>query len=119
MFRKVALVVNCGYARFSIYMNSNPSRSGQQARQTIDIQQRATHFKTQFNTCLSYGIPNNYFEASGKDRISQFDRDCNKILDGFKSNFAVTLDLTESHTYKPFQLIIGPSYPLQRKVSIP
>lgn len=47
---------------------------------------RATKFREQFNT---YSFPSDYFEISGKDNITQFDRDCNKILDSFKSKFLI------------------------------
>ena len=43
--RCVALVVNCGYACVCIYQNSNPERTGQSSRQTIDIAKRQTNFK--------------------------------------------------------------------------
>ena len=79
--RIVAHIVNCGYARVSIYENSSPLAKGQYARD-IDRQKRSFNFRSQF-VCSSYGIPDGYFEQRGKDGNSQFDRDCNKILDGF------------------------------------
>lgn len=60
-----------------------PTR-GKHGRQAINKQTRLTAFRSQFSTCCNYGIPVNYFEAKGKDKQSQFDRDCCKILDGFK-----------------------------------
>ncbi len=83
--RQVSLIVNCGYARGCIYENSNPKRTGQHARQTIDTAKRLTNFTGQFNS--TYCFPEGYFNVSGKDNMTQFDRDCNKILDGFKSKF--------------------------------
>lgn len=82
--RKVTSIINCGYARASIYENSNPGERGQRARQTIDTQSRMNSFRSQFNTYSEYGIPDDgYFDVGGKDRKRQFDRDCNKILEGF------------------------------------
>ncbi len=80
---KVALIVNCGYARVCIYENSDP-RNGR-IRKTIDTQKRLANFKSQFSTYPAYGIPTRYFEAAGKGSKCQFDRDCDKILDGFNS----------------------------------
>jgi hypothetical protein len=39
---------------------------------------------SQFTT---YSFPDDYFETTGKDKTTQFDRDCSKILDGFKMKF--------------------------------
>ena len=83
--RRVALVVNCGYARVCIYQNSNPGRTGQSARQTIDIAKRQSSFKDQFSS--TYCFPADYFNVKSKN-TTQFDRDCNKILDGFKKTFS-------------------------------
>ena len=83
-FRQVALVVNCGYARVSIYQNSNPDQRGRHARQSIDTTRRATKFREQFST---YCLPESYFKVSGNKNTSQFDRDCKRIVDGFKSKF--------------------------------
>ena len=85
-----ALAVNCGYARVCIYQNSNPQRSGQYARQSIDRSNRATNFKEQFGG--TYCFPEGYFTTIGKKNMTQFDRDCNKILDGFQSKFPVGAD---------------------------
>lgn len=87
--RKVALIVNCGFARVSVYQNSNPSREGPNARQTIDTQSRLTNFQSQFGNHPSFCIPEGYFEPSGKRNTTQFNRDCNKLLDGFKVKFRV------------------------------
>ena len=83
--RHASLAVNCGYARVCIYNNSNPKRTGQHARQTIDTTKRRTNFKEQFSG--TFCLPPSYFNVSGKSNMTQFDRDCNKILDGFKSKF--------------------------------
>ena len=84
--RHVALAFNCGYARVCVYQNSNPERTGQNARETIDISKRCKKFREQFSS--TYGLPDRYFTAkSSKDNKTQFDRDCCKILDGFKSKF--------------------------------
>lgn len=83
--RRVSLIVNCGYARVSIYENSNPARNGRNARQTIDTTERLTEFKAQFST-HQYGFPDDYFEPHIKDP-SMFDRDCSKILKSFSLKF--------------------------------
>ena len=82
--RRVALIANCGYARVCIYENSDPKRNGRSARQTIDIAKRQAKFKEQFSSTFSY--PDGYFDKRSKD-ATQFDRDCTKILDGFKPKF--------------------------------
>lgn len=94
--RRVALAVNGGYARVSIYENSNPGRTGKHARETIDVSQRLVKFKSQFST-HPYGIPSEYFEVCGKSKCSQFDRDCKKVLDSFASKFR-----SENQTWKGF-----------------
>lgn len=81
--RRVSLIISCGFARVSIYENSNPDRTGPHARH-IDISRRATNFRGQFSI---YSFPDNYFEVRGKDKTTQFDRDCTKILDSFKLKF--------------------------------
>ena len=85
--RRVALIVNCGYARVCIYQNSNPQRTGKHARQTIDTSKRIINFRQQFSAI--YRFPDGYFDVRDKNNMTQFDRDCNKILDGFKSKFPV------------------------------
>lgn len=86
--RQPSLIVNCGYARVCIYQNSDPSRKGRNARKNIDTGQRSDKFQSQFSTTLStYGIPDGYFEQTGKDHSSQFARDSAKILDGFRLKF--------------------------------
>lgn len=85
--RKVSLIVNCGFARVCIYQNSNPTRSGRHAEQSINIPKRLANFKLQFGTHTNFGIPDGYFDARGKENMSQFDRDCIKILHSFKSKF--------------------------------
>lgn len=50
-----------------------------------------TKFKSQFNSHPDYGFPENYFQptaGNSKHSLSQFDRDSNKILDGFASYFS-------------------------------
>ena len=64
--RAVALTVNCGYARVSMYEYSNPAKIGQHKRSSIDTQNRALNFQAQFSMCLNYGIPVNYFEQNHK-----------------------------------------------------
>ena len=66
------------------YENSEPERTGPNARQSIDTDKRARAFRQQFST---YSFPDKYFEVSGKDGTTQFDRDCDRILDSFKSKF--------------------------------
>ena len=73
--RKVALII--------IHENSQVGCKGRNARQAIDILERKNNFTSQFGTYTEYAIPDGYFEVGGKDRKSQFDWDCNKILDTF------------------------------------
>ena len=75
------------------YENSNPSKIGCYKRSSINTQNRALNFRAQFSMCPNYGIPENYFEQSRKDGTSQFDRDCNKILNGFASKFRTDIDM--------------------------
>lgn len=82
VIRHVSDMINCGYARANIYDNS-PTQRGCNGRENIDIMERARKFRSQFNDCRDYGIPEGYFEPRGKDGTSQFDRDCSKILNGF------------------------------------
>ena len=84
--RRASLIMNCGYARVYIYENSNPSRKGRNARRNIDIKQRSDQFRSQFCT-PTYSIPDEYFTPTSKDHCSLFDRDCTKILDGFRMKF--------------------------------
>jgi hypothetical protein len=77
---KVALIINCGYARVCIYENSNPGARGQLARREIDRQQRRDSFRA---IHPEYEFPDKYFNLDGKG-MAQFDRDSNKILDSFK-----------------------------------
>lgn len=85
--RKPSLTVNCGYARVCIYENSTLSRTGRNARQTFDATERAQTFQTQFSTYQNYSIPDRYFEPKFKDNSSQFDRDSDKIIGGFRMKF--------------------------------
>ena len=85
--RYVALAVNCGYARVCIYQNSNPQRTGPNARQAIDKTKRETKFRDQFSG--TYFFPEGYFSVIGRKGLTQFNRDCDKVLDGFKSKFPV------------------------------
>ena len=82
--RQVSLIVNCGYARVSVYENSDPSHRGRKARQNINIAQRLERFRSQFSTHSTYCIPDGYFTPTHKDCSSQFDRDCSRISDGFR-----------------------------------
>ena len=84
--RHTALAVNCGYARVCIHRNSNPERgTGSHARQSIDTTKRMTNFKEQFSS--TYCFPEGYFDVKGKNKMTQFERDCNKILDSFGTKF--------------------------------
>ena len=94
---RVALVVNCGYARVCIYQNYNPHRTGKSSRKDIDIAKRQMSFEEQFS--CNYCFPADYFYESSK-HAAQFDRDCNKILDGFKGKFPLECD-KESHSRIP------------------
>ena len=102
--RQVSLIVNCGYARVSIHQNSYPAPAphiGRKARQSIDIIQRAEKFKAQF-TAPTYGIPEGYFSPTGKNHISQFDRDSSKILDGFSMPFRNDIGATRESYLETF-----------------
>lgn len=105
--RRPSLIVNCGYARVCIYQNSDPSRNGRNARQNIDIEQRSDKFRSQFSTVLpTYGVPDGYFEpTAGKNHCSQFDRDCVKILDGFRSKFRSETGLSREVYHHEFSLL--------------
>lgn len=92
--RRPSLVLNCGYARVCIYENSDPKRNGRNARQDIDIACRCEKFQSQFGTLPTYGVPQDYFTPTGKDRNFPFDRDCTKILDGFRSKFRGDMGLS-------------------------
>ena len=81
--RRPSLIVNCGYARVCIYANSNPNHTGCNARRDIDIARRSQKFQEQFGTLPTYSIPEEYFTPTSADHLTQFDRDCTKILDGF------------------------------------
>lgn len=86
--RQVSLVVNCGYARVSIYQHSYPSKlTGRKARKNIDTTERAEKFMAQFQAHSTYGIPDGYFTITGKNNTSQFDHDSSKILDSFSLPF--------------------------------
>ena len=67
-----------------IYQNYDLQRTGTSSCQTIDIAKRQANFKEQFSG--TYCFPAEYFDVKGKN-MSQFDRDCNKILDGFTKEF--------------------------------
>lgn len=99
--RQVALIVNCGYARVCIYNNS-VTTAGRHARHTIDKKARSNNFKFQFSTCSSYGIPDGYFDSQDKHNQTQFDRDCSKILDGFKSKFRSDIGLGRDRYLQTF-----------------
>ena len=83
-FHRPSLNINCGFARASVYCNSDTDTVGAHARESIDTLKRAREFRTQFS---NFSYPENYFQVGGKDRKAPFDRDCDKILDGFKSKF--------------------------------
>ena len=93
MIRYPSLMVNCGYARVCIYANSDPNRRGPNARRNIDTESRSQKFLSQFGTLPTYGIPEEYFTVTptSKNHCSQFDRHCNKILNGFQSKFNIGL----------------------------
>ena len=100
--RQVALIQNCGYARACIYNNSMPTRTGRYARKEIDTQTRLTRLTSQFSTYSN--IPEGYFEARGKNNLSQFDCDCSKILSGFTSKFRSEIGLCRQSYLQAFSL---------------
>ena len=83
--RQVALIVNCGYARVCIHENSNPKSAGRRARESIDTSKRMMNFKEQFSGTNSF--PEGYFTVNDGHNRTQFDRDCNRILDVFRSKY--------------------------------
>ena len=103
--RRVALIVNCGYARVSIDENSNPGLTGQHARKTIDVSRRMKRFKDQFSTHPDYGIHSSYFDETGKDHCTPFDRDCKKVLDGFSSKFRSDIGVSRESYVAQFSSI--------------
>ena len=94
--RRVSLIINCGFARTSIYVHS-PVSTGRQARQQMDKADRAKKFKAQFSSCPLYmhGNENTNMEQKGKDGRSLFDRDCDKVLDSFKMKWHTANDKNE------------------------
>ena len=97
---RVSLIVNCGFARTSICRYSQVA-TGRKARQQIDTAERATsyctaeratNFTAQYSCCPQYlhGIQDSYLDKKDKHGCSQFDRDCNKVLDGFKMKWRGT-----------------------------
>ncbi len=74
----LSLTVNCGFARVAIHqitndLSDNRGRTG--GRQ-------ATKFQSLFQGCDHYGIPDVYFDRTGRN--SQFDRHCELVLNTFK-----------------------------------
>ena len=85
--RLISLEVNCGFARTAIYENS-PTTLGCNARTAVSTSLRASNFRAMFSSTASFGLPNlDYYESKGKKNLSQFDRDCDKVLDGFKKKW--------------------------------
>lgn len=115
-FRKTSLIVNCGYARVLIYRNSNPTRTGRNARQNIDFTERSDTFKAQFSTYPNYGIPDGYFTPTGKDNCSPFNRDCVKILDGFRSKFRDDMRLSREAYLQEFSLLKWSNLPSSERM---
>ena len=85
--RRVPLRVNCGFARVCIYENSNPGRTGRNARRQINSTEREEKFRSQFRAHPNFGIDEDYFQLRDKNNNSPFERDCNKILDYFQKKF--------------------------------
>ena len=82
---QVALSINCGYARVCIYQNSNPNRSGPNARMSIDTTQRAANFRAMFDS--DNHLPEEDFSVRGRKNMTKFDRHCDKILDCYRLKF--------------------------------
>ena len=100
--RVVSLLVNCGYAWTCIYQNSNPKGIGSKACLNIDTQARAINFRSEFGNVSNHGIPTGYFKCKGKSQKSQFDHDCEKILDGFKAKFRSDIGLNRDNYIHTF-----------------
>ena len=78
--------MNCGFARTTIHQNSTSFQDGRYIK-TIDKNKRALNFRSQFNMCTNYGIPERYFDDKFKDKTSLFERDCEKITKAFQSKW--------------------------------
>ena len=103
IIRHASLHVNCGYARVNIYENSRQTQSaGCRARTAIDTDKRACHFRSQFSICPDFGIPAHYFTPNHTRSRSQFDRDCDKILDGFKSKWRSNFEINRESYLQRF-----------------
>ena len=75
----ISLQVNCGYARTNIYSNPRQTKGSCLARKGIDKEKRALSFWLQFSAIREYGIPDNYFDVNPLNKLSLFDKDCDKF----------------------------------------
>lgn len=80
----VPLTFNCGYARAAIYHITN-ELTGNKGRKGVCLETRATKFKTLFQGCANYGIPDGYF--GNNTPTSTFNRHCSSVLDAFKAKW--------------------------------
>ena len=99
--RTVSLIVNCGYARTTIYENSKRG-SDSATPLTINREQRMRTFRSQFSSCMNFGIPDGYFDPKGKEGLRQFDRDCDKVVKAFKFKWPTGFDILKEEYLTKF-----------------
>ena len=57
---------------------------------TINREQRMRTFRLQFSSCR---ILDGYIDPKGREDLSQFDRDCDKLVKAFKSKWPTGFDI--------------------------
>ena len=77
--KHTVLKINCGFARTAM-RELTPKRNG---HILIDKQKRETEFQNLFGECTGYVREASYFTDNGNND-SQFNRDCERILDFFR-----------------------------------
>ena len=87
-----SLIVNCGYARTTMYENSKWG-SDSATPMAINSEQRIRTFRSQFSSCTNFGIPDGYLDHKGREGLTQFDKDCDKIVKAFKSKWPTGFDI--------------------------
>ena len=104
LIRMLSLEVNCGYARTTIHNNSVTCLDGRYKKQVKP--ERNLNFRTQFSTlCPNFGIPSDYFDAKFKDKTSQFEKDCDKLIQAFQTKINRLHD--SINIWRSFQLVNG------------
>ena len=69
----------------------------------------------QFSTHPCYGIPDNYLEQFDKKNKSQFDRDCERVMGGFRSKFRADVGQNRDFYLSTFSLEKWLALPLAEK----